>query len=349
MKIAPRFPASNAAEAPTPRRAGDFAGNHSHPAGAAHLAAAVCCALMLGGCGRQASTPPSSDDSALYDLQRSESSLVVPFEDPVFNTRAEPRPGDRLRMLSPFEESPSTGDQGAASPFRAAQLVGPLGSQTMAGPLVDRELAAIPVPNSFNDVKASPAREMLEQGNRSMREGKWDDAIAAFYQAVNVEPNNSHAYESLGQCYVNKDEPAKAIANLDSAIRFNSKAANAYIVRATANIKLKFIRRAVDDLNTAIELEPENVTALTWRAIAEINEGHSREARADCTTVLKLHSGVLDAYVVRCLANLQLADPNGARADYRAAAERGLNAESLKMMRGWFELFGQPLTLPATH
>ena len=303
--------------------------------------------LGLGGCNRPASSPPRADaDAMLYDARDSGPSIVIPFQDPIFNVQAQGQPGQRLAALLPVEESEPTGDQ-PASPFRAAQLVGPLGSQTIVGPLVDREMASIPVPYSFSDTKPSPAKELLQQGAQALREGKWDDAIAAFYQAVNIEPSNAQAYESLGQCYINKDQPSKAIANLDSAIRLNPKAVNAYVARASASIKLKFIRRAIDDLNTALELEPESIAALTWRAIANINEGHSREAHTDCTAVLKLHSGILDAYVVRCLANLQLADPNGARADYQAAASHGLNAESLKMMRGWFELFGQPVTVPA--
>ena len=63
--------------------------------------------------------------------------------------------------------------------------------------------------------------------------------------------------------------------------------------------------------------------------------------------MLQLNTGVLDAYVVRCLANLQLGDPHAARADYKAAVDRGLQQDSVKMMRGWFEAFGQSPTTAA--
>jgi Tfp pilus assembly protein PilF len=314
------------------------------------LAAGVLGLLLLGaaGCNRAGSSsarrPP--ENSTLDDTHGLGQSPVAPFQEPMFNVQAEAQSGPRFGDVTPYEETESFGDAGA-SPLRAAQLVGPLGSQTVPGPLVDREMAAIPTPDSFSHFKPSPAKEMLEQGAQSLREGKFDDAISALYQAVNAEPTSAQAYEMLGQCYISKEEPAKAVANLDSAIRLNPKAANPYVLRATANIKLKFMRRAMDDLNKAIELEPKNIAALTWRSIAQINEGHSREAREDCNAVLKLHSGVLDAYVVRCLANLQLGDPNGARTDYQSALEHGLNAASLKMMQGWFELFGQSVNAPA--
>jgi Flp pilus assembly protein TadD len=273
---------------------------------------------------------------------------------------------DPLAPVNPLSESQFL-DKGATSPLglsdlpplpasltdpsstgEPAPMLGPLASPTIAAALVDRELASIPVPSDFKDVRPSPAKNLLDRGAYLLSIGKWDEAIAVFYKVLEIDPVSAQAYESLGQCYLNKNDLSKAVANLDSALRLNSNSVAAYVARATANIKLRYFERAHDDLAAALKLHPESIAALNWRSIAYINEGRPREARSDCNALLKMNPNVLDAYMVRCLANLQLGDPNGARSDYRAVVERSGNRDTAKLLEGWFEAFGQKTTLPPT-
>ncbi|HEY5315468.1 MAG TPA: tetratricopeptide repeat protein [Pirellulales bacterium] len=329
---------------------------------AAVLAAGVlgCWILGLGGCSRPADeTPRVASDAELFSGRDPQRPLTMPFQNSLFDVQPASDSGGNSPPSTPAVRSDLKVPEVAAGPVDVAPLsesatlneplpmIGPLGSPTIAGELVDRELASIPVPSSFADVRASPTKAMLEQGAALLGQGKTDLAIHVFYKVLDVDPANAQAFESLGQCYISKNELSKAVANLDSAIRLNPKSTTAYVARASANTKLRYVDRALDDLTTALKLDPKNVAALTWRSIAYINEGRSREARADCDAVLKLNSGVLDAYVVRCLANLQLRDPNAARVDYRAAVSRGLHPESVKMLKGWFAAFGQAPPAPA--
>ena len=135
--------------------------------------------------------------------------------------------------------------QDTADPAHAPPLAPSLGPMALAGPSIDAELASIPVPRSFDDLNLNPAKDILQKGAQFMRQGQWDDAIKAFYEALKLAPSSDLAYESLGQCYLSKNELSKAIANLDSAIRLNPKSASAYVARANANVKLRFLQRAL--------------------------------------------------------------------------------------------------------
>lgn len=83
---------------------------------------------------------------------------------------------------------------------------------------------ASPVPTSPPAV--SPAEEHFEKGFDYFQQEKWDEAIAEFQAAIQLDPEFSMAYLGLGYGYVNKQEFQKAIEALEKYLQLEPAADN---------------------------------------------------------------------------------------------------------------------------
>jgi len=79
--------------------------------------------------------------------------------------------------------------------------------------------------------------------------GELDKAIAAYSEAIRLDPDCAEAYFFRGGVYAKKDAFDRAIADYTQAIRFNPKDAEAYRRRARAyECKGEFSQAAADCL-----------------------------------------------------------------------------------------------------
>ncbi len=99
----------------------------------------------------------------------------------------------------------------------------------------------------------TPLEQYLDRGTKYFDQGKWDEAIAAYTQAIELDPNNVLAYTNRGASYVEKGEYAKGI----------------------------------EDYNKAIELDPENIIIYYNRSMAYIYNGDYDKAIADCNKIIE--------------------------------------------------------------
>ncbi len=81
---------------------------------------------------------------------------------------------------------------------------------------------------------ADAAMEAYEKGAACLEKKDYDAAIAAFTEAIRLNPTTAEAYCGRGQAYENKGEHNKAIADCTEAIRLNPKLARAYGNRGIA-------------------------------------------------------------------------------------------------------------------
>lgn len=71
----------------------------------------------------------------------------------------------------------------------------------------------------------STREELFGEGLRAYGKGNLDDAIAAFDEAVQVDPTYADAYFALANCYNKKGNLDEAIAAIRKAIELNPKEA----------------------------------------------------------------------------------------------------------------------------
>jgi tetratricopeptide (TPR) repeat protein len=92
-----------------------------------------------------------------------------------------------------------------------------------------------------------------------------DDAIKAFQEACNRNPESAEAHFHLGLCHLDKADPGQAIAALDEAIRIAAEEAvdrgllpDAYGARGSCRILLEDFEKAADDYAQAISLSDDD-------------------------------------------------------------------------------------------
>jgi tetratricopeptide (TPR) repeat protein len=93
-----------------------------------------------------------------------------------------------------------------------------------------------------------------DRGEAYRLQGKFDQAIADFRKALEVDPNYYLAWNNLGLTYKGKGELNEAIACYTKALKINPKFGIAYNNRARAYELLKQPDKAADDDNRARQL-----------------------------------------------------------------------------------------------
>jgi Tfp pilus assembly protein PilF len=77
--------------------------------------------------------------------------------------------------------------------------------QSFSASLLILFVAAV-CPAAFADeAKKSPAAEAVARGNAIMGNGKFDEAIAAYNEAIKADRNHADAFVGRARAYANKD------------------------------------------------------------------------------------------------------------------------------------------------
>ncbi len=77
--------------------------------------------------------------------------------------------------------------------------------------------------------KGMSAGQLLKQANRLKREGRLDEAIALYHQAIKINPNFAWAYNNLGDALVKQGNLEGAVVEYRKAIETNPNSAWFYI------------------------------------------------------------------------------------------------------------------------
>ena len=89
-----------------------------------------------------------------------------------------------------------------------------------------------------------------------MQQGKREEAITEYKQAVRLNPKYAIAYLSLGGIYYNQGEYDKAIAAHKTAINLNENLAAAYLSLGLAYHRQHQLDEAIVQYNKAISINP---------------------------------------------------------------------------------------------
>jgi tetratricopeptide (TPR) repeat protein len=112
-----------------------------------------------------------------------------------------------------------------------------------------------------------------------------------------------------------------AIKKCDSALAYNPKWADAWVVKGLALERLGQPRRAMECYNKGAEAEPGNFLVHLNRAELHEKEGHLQEALADFSKAIDLEPAKPDPYAGRARVYLGLDMKDKATADEIKAAE----------------------------
>jgi hypothetical protein len=104
---------------------------------------------------------------------------------------------------------------------------------------------------------AGEAATHLSDGLALAWRGEWDDAIAAFDQAIALKPKFAFAYLNRGLAYQREGDAARAAADLDLAIKYAPYAARGYYNRSVLRREQDDRRGANADASRAVELDSD--------------------------------------------------------------------------------------------
>jgi tetratricopeptide (TPR) repeat protein len=185
------------------------------------------------------------------------------------------------------------------------------------------------VPNSVLQT-SSNAETFYQQGIEKVQNGKYEDAIVDFTQAIQRDPNFAEAYLHRGRARIETSSRLSwqdGIADFSEAIRLKPDYVQAYYSRGLWRTRLagdatlgkllapdvikQYQQDAIADLTKAIQLRPTFAAAYYLRAIAqsEPNKWNEQGARKDFIQVIQSNPNLFDAYLDRRdLVRLDLQD-----------------------------------------
>jgi len=162
----------------------------------------------------------------------------------------------------------------------------------------------------------------------------WKDNLSLWNDVVSKSPGKARPYDNRGYVFDKRGEFENAIADYAKAIEINPNYAIPHFGRGIVYGKLGQFENSVADLTDAIALEPYNANAYSHRGIAEGNLGKWDKALADFCRVIIIDSTVALEYFNRGFAYANLGNKNKAIQDFSRAIAKGYTATRVYAFRG---------------
>ena len=105
----------------------------------------------------------------------------------------------------------------------------------------------------------------------SAKEGKYEEALADFAIALQMEPNDSFSLINRATIYINQQNFQAAYADADSLVKHVPHIAKGHYLRGVAAFQLNQPEQALADLTKAIQLDPDSEEAYSYRGVVFYN------------------------------------------------------------------------------
>ena len=168
------------------------------------------------------------------------------------------------------------------------------------------------------------------RGNACYNLGLYDLAIANYDKAIQLEPNDAHAYNNRGVSKKNLGQHFAAISDYNKAIQLKPTLAEAYINRGNVKADLGQHFAAISDYDKAIQLKPDDAKAYHSRGYAKAALGQHFAAISDYDKAIQLKPDDAKAYLNRGYAKALLNRTWEAKQDFQTAlrlAEKASDAD----------------------
>ncbi len=154
---------------------------------------------------------------------------------------------------------------------------------------------------SFEIYSAGPADAYFSRGNDYLEKEMYDEAIAEFNKAVQINPKFSSAYNNRCDTYRIKKQYQEAISDCTKAIELKPDFADAYYNRGLAYDYSGQYDKAILDYTKAIELNPKEHKAYNNRGVIYSNKKKlDDKAISDYTKAIEINPNYTLAYANRC-------------------------------------------------
>jgi len=125
---------------------------------------------------------------------------------------------------------------------------------------------------------------------------KYNEAIAEFDKAIEINKNDTDAYYYRGLSFFNQDMCDKAQPDFDKVISLDKESVMSYYFRGMCNTDQKKYNEAISDLSNYIENDKENKFAFFYRAASYVETEEYEKAVSDYFKVIELDSTYTEAF-----------------------------------------------------
>ncbi|WP_445241756.1 tetratricopeptide repeat protein [Microcoleus vaginatus] len=143
------------------------------------------------------------------------------------------------------------------------------------------------------------AEDLFIRGEDKYQKGDYQGAIAAYTQAIALNPKYAQAYHNRGNARSKLGDNQGAVADYNQALRINPNYAKAYYNRGISRFELGDNQGAVADYNQALRINPNYVLAYNNRGLARYRLGDKQGAVADYNQALRIDPNHVNAYYNR--------------------------------------------------
>lgn len=172
--------------------------------------------------------------------------------------------------------------------------------------------------------QVSPAG-WFDAGTAFAQKKEYDQAIAAYNNALKADPQYASAYFYRAQIWEEKGEIDKAIDDYSKVIKLNPSLENAYNYRGNAWEMKGKLDKALADYSKALELDPKHAQAYHNRGNVWVKKGNYDKAIEDFSHALEITPDEAPLYGNRGNAWKKKGDYKRALADYTKALETDPN------------------------
>jgi tetratricopeptide (TPR) repeat protein len=166
-----------------------------------------------------------------------------------------------------------------------------------------------------------------DRGGVYLKMNRLHDAERDYLRAIELSPPYAEVWTNLGQCY-------RAMERMDDAVRAYSRALDldptstlALVGRADAQAALDRAEYALQDYDLALRMEPEQPLVLGSRAILYYEAGRLSEALVDLDAAVELAPDVAELYQNRAVALRDVGRDGDAARDLRTYLQLCPDAE----------------------
>ena len=151
------------------------------------------------------------------------------------------------------------------------------------------EPSAMVGPNADDDVD-----NLITQGNALRTQGRHDEALATFQQAVQRNPQSAQAWFHLGFMFAELARFAEALGAYDQALTLDEQYALAWASKANVLVQLRRYDEALAACDGALVLDPNSDFAWNNKGVALAGLGRPIEALAAYDSALTRNSNSAD-------------------------------------------------------
>lgn len=165
------------------------------------------------------------------------------------------------------------------------------------------------------------ARDHFRRGYRAAEEGRKQDAIEEYTEAIKMDPDYAAAYNNRGNLYRNLKEHGKAFEDYSKAIELDPNYAIVYNNLGILYKDLGDRENALENYNKAIELNPSYASAYYNRGILYKNLEEPDKAMEDYCKAIELTPNAAGFYKSRGELYADLGDLEKVIEDYTKAIQ----------------------------